>query len=433
MKGIYKYIPFAIAAFVSLHSCSREAVPEAPKAASMVSVGFSFGADTKAGETPAANLEDVLYSTDIFFFDAETGKRLYSQHNSSAPMNVLSGHYHVYALANLDKDAGSVYSTIDEESDLTEAKVSFGITASPNLTSGWCLTEVSTYDGGPYSGLNFLNRDDDISAFIPYRFSMSTDMMDLTITEDQTITFDLKRHAARIAVTGEIDCSVFEQRFIDPVGGPDYRLWAPSLQDDGYAALFLVNVPRSMNLIGSARPTASGSAADTFNPYGTSNPNAASFGLSSTLNYIGYAQEGIASTGQNGGTYLDVPYILYCFPNTAARRTEEALAADPHVRDFTTKAVLALAEVSGPDIIDLVRWHFYPIAIPNIERNKTYIIRSVKIYGPGALNPWEDPPGLPETGAISYSIQVTDWTDGDISKIYSGGKDTINGSGDITM
>ena len=432
MKGIFKYIPFAIAAFVSLHSCSREAVPEAPKAARMVSVGFSFGTDTKAGETPAADLEDFLYSTDIFFFDAETGKRLYSQHNSSAPINVLSGHYHVYALANLDKDAGSVYSTIDEESDLTEAKVSFGTKASPNLTSGWRLSGESA-DGGPYAGLDLLNRDYDITVFVPSCFSMSTDMMDLTITEDQTITFDLKRHAARIAVTKEIDCSVFKQRFIDPVGDPDLRLYAPSFLDDGYAALFLVNVPRSMNLIGSARPTASGSAADTFNPYGTSNPNAAPYGKSSTLNYIGYAPEGIASTGRNGGTYLDVPYILYCFPNTAARRTEEALAADPHVRDFTTKAVIALAEVSGPDIMDLVRWHFYPIAIPNIERNKTYIIRSVKIYGPGALNPWEDPPGLPETGAISYSIQVTDWTDGDISKIYSGGKDTINGSGDITM
>lgn len=433
MKGICKYIPFAIAAFVSLHSCSREAVPEAPEAARTVSVGFSFGEPTKAGETPAANLEDVLYSTDIFFFDAETGKRLYSQHNSTAPLNVLSGHYHVYALANLDKDTGSIYSGITRESDLTGASVSFGTTASPNLTSGWSLTDVSTYDGGPYSGLDFLNRDDDISAFIPYRFSMSTDMMDLTITENQTITFDLKRHAARIAVTKEIDYSVFEQRFIDPVGDSDLRLYAPSLQDDGYAALFLVNVPRSMNLIGSARPTASGSAADTFNPYGASNPNAASFGLSSALNYIGYAPEGIASTGRNGGTYLEAPYVLYCFPNTAARRTEEALAADPHVRDFTTKAVIALAEVSGPDIMDLVRWHFYPIAIPNIERNKTYIIRSVKIYGPGALNPWEDPPGLPETGAISYSIQVTDWTAGDISKIYSGGKDTINASGDITM
>lgn len=430
MKGICKYIPFAIAAFVSLHSCSREAVPEAPEAARTVSVGFSFGADTKAAEMPAADFEDVLYSTDIFFFDAETGKRLYSQHNSTAPLKVLSGHYHVYALANLDKDAGSVYSTIDEESDLTEVKVSFGTTASPNLTSGWRLADV---DDHSFAGLDFLNRDTDYSAFIPYRFSMSTDMMDITITEDQTITFDLKRHAARIAVTKKIDYSVFKQRFIDPVGDPDLQLYAPTFKDDGYAALFLVNVPRSMDLIGSARPTASGSAADTFNPYGTSNPNAASSGLSSTLNYIGYAQEGIASTGQNGGTYLDVPYILYCFPNTAARRTEEALAADPHVRDFTTKAVIALAEVSGPDIMDLVRWHFYPIAIPNIERNKTYIIRSVKIYGPGALNPWEDPPGLPETGAISYSIQVTDWTAGDISKIYSGGKDTINGSGDITM
>lgn len=430
MKGICKYIPFAIAAFVSLHSCSREAVPEAPEAARTVSVGFSFGADTKAAEMPAADFEDVLYSTDIFFFDAETGKRLYSQHNSTAPLKVLSGHYHVYALANLDKAAESVYSTIDEESDLTEAKVSFGTTASPNLTSGWRLADV---DDHSFAGLDFLNRDTDYSAFIPYRFSMSTDMMDITITEDQTITFDLKRHAARIAVTKEIDYSVFKQRFIDPVGNPDLQLYAPTFKDDGYAALFLVNVPRSMNLIGSARPTASGSAADTFNPYGTSNPNAASSGLSSTLNYIGYAQEGIASTGQNGGTYLDVPYILYCFPNTAARRTEEALAADPHVRDFTTKAVLALAEVSGPDIMDLVRWHFYPIAIPDIERDKTYIIRSVKIYGPGALNPWEDPPGLPDTGAISYSVQVTDWTDGDISKIYSGGKDTINGSGDITM
>lgn len=430
MKGISKYIPFAIAAFVSLHSCSREAVPEATEAARTVSVGFSFGADTKAAVMPAADFEDVLYSTDIFFFDAETGKRLYSQHNSTAPLKVLSGHYHVYALANLDKDAGSVYSTIDEESDLTEAKVSFGTTASPNLTSGWRLADV---DDHPFAGLDFLNRDTDYSAFIPYRFSMSTDMMDITITEDQTITFDLKRHAARIAVTKKIDYSVFKQRFIDSVGDPDLQLYAPTFKDDGYAALFLVNVPRSMNLIGSARPTASGSAADTFNPYGTSNPNAASSGLSSTLNYIGYAQEGIASTGQNGGTYLDVPYILYCFPNTAARRTEEALAADPHVRDFTTKAVIAIAEVAGPDIMDLVRWHFYPIAIPDIERNKTYIIRSVKIYGPGALNPWEDPPGLPETGAISYSIQVTDWTDGDISKIYSGGKDTINGSGDITM
>ena len=108
MKGICKYIPFAIAAFVSLHSCSREAVPEAPEAVRTVSVGFSFGTDTKAAEMPAADFEDVLYSTDIFFFDAETGKRLYSQHNSTAPLKVLSGHYHVYALANLDGGKGLV-------------------------------------------------------------------------------------------------------------------------------------------------------------------------------------------------------------------------------------------------------------------------------------------------------------------------------------
>lgn len=432
MKEIFKTISMAALAAILLAGCSRESIQEEPHAARTVSVGFSFGVDTKASPKNASELEDVFFSTDIFFFNAETGDLIYSQHNSSAPMNVLSGHYHVYALANLDKAATSVYSTITRESDLTNAKVSFGVTASPNLTSAWVLSDESN-DDGQYYGKYFLNMDDDYSVFVPYRFSMSTDMMDLTITNDMVIRFDLKRHAARIAVTKEIDYSVFEQRFIDPVGDPDLRLYAPTLRDDGYAALFLVNVPRSMNLIGSARPTGSGSAADTFNPYGTPNPNAASYGLSSTLNYIGYAPEGIASTGQNGGTYLEAPYVLYCFPNTAARRTEEALAADPHVRDFTTKAVIAIAEVAGPDIMDLVRWHFYPIAIPDIERNKTYIIRSVKIYGPGAMNPWEDPPGLPDTGAISYSIQVTDWTDGDISKIYSGGKDTINGSGDITM
>ena len=397
MKGICKYIPFAIAAFVSLHSCSREAVPEAPEAARMVSVGFSFGADTKAAPKNASELEDIFFSTDIFFFDAETGKLLYSQ----------------------------------QESDLTNAKVSFGVTASPNFTSAWALSDESN-DDGQYSGKFFLNMDDDYSVFVPYRFSMSTDMMDLTITEDQTITFDLKRHAARIAI-GDIDASVFEERFIDPIGDVDYNAWFPTVNEIGYATLFLVNVPTSVSLVGSDRPSASGSAANTFNPYGTANPNAASFGASSRLNYISVVPEGIASTGANNGTFLENPYVLYCFPNTAARRTEEALAADPHVRDFTTKAVIAIAEVAGPDIMDLVRWHYYPIAIPNIERNKTYIIRSVKIYGPGALNPWEDPPGLPDTGAISYSIQVTDWTDGDISKIYSGGKDTINGSGDITM
>lgn len=431
MKGICKYIPFAIAAFVSLHSCSREAVPEAPEAARTVSVGFSFGADTKAAPKNASELEDVFFSTDIFFFNAETGNLIYSQHNSSAPMNVLSGHYHVYALANLDKAATNVYSTITRESDLTNAKVSFGVTASPNLTSAWVLSEESN-DDGQYYGKHFLNMDDDYSVFVPYRFSMSTDMMDLTITNDMVIRFELKRHAARIAI-GDIDASVFEERFIDPIGDPDYNAWFPTVNEIGYAMLFLVNVPTSVSLVGSDRPSASGSATNTFNPYGTANPNAASFGASSRLNYISVVPEGIASTGANSGTFLENPYVLYCFPNTAARRTEEALAADPHVRDFTTKAVIAIAEVAGPDIMDLVRWHFYPIAIPDIERDKTYIIRSVKIYGPGALNPWEDPPGLPDTGAISYSIQVTDWTDGDISKIYSGGKDTINGSGDITM
>ena len=413
-----------------LSGCRQEPVPVPVQGSRTVSVGFSFGnVETKSGEPAAGTFEDAIVTTDIFFFDAESGALRYSQHNSTAAMSILVGNYHVYALANLDKTAeGTAYTSITDEASLTGALVSFGSNAGGCLGAGWsmasCVAVPPAYDD---MSREFIDLDAYDSFSLPRYFVMSTDRMDVSATDDLTLTLNLERVASRIVLADNIDFSAYQEHFIEE------EVVCFTTQDneymDMYASVFLVNVPKVAPLVGPSTRSASTSSLDTYNPIGTAQATYQNRSRN-YRDYVSWIPEGVASNGQNSGTFMPEPYVFYCYPNTAARRTPAQIEANPHFTDYTTKLVIAL---NVREMADSFYWTYYPIAVPDIGRNKTFMITSVKIFGPGADNPWEDPPQIPQTAAMSYSATVVPWTTGSREKIYSGGQGSVDASGNITM
>ena len=105
----------------------------------------------------------------------------------------------------------------------------------------------------------------------------------------------------------------------------------------------------------------------------------------------------LADQGINAVITASSPYgqehHFYCYPNRADRDSRSGEWSIRHTR------LVLEAEIDG-------KTYFYPITLPAMQRNKTYIIEEAIIRKPGSNDPEKDEPGSID---VVFETSVSDW------------------------
>lgn len=105
----------------------------------------------------------------------------------------------------------------------------------------------------------------------------------------------------------------------------------------------------------------------------------------------------VTSTLAQGGTY-STSHSFYPYPNTSSEMPKGAAAGTWSER----RTMLVIdTTLDGQD-------NYYPVYLPELESNKTYVITSFTLTKRGSKHPWEPV----ESSDVSFEIQVADWENG---------------------
>ena len=116
--------------------------------------------------------------------------------------------------------------------------------------------------------------------------------------------------------------------------------------------------------------------------------------LAAPLSTMLYASVGKSITSDE--TLTDT-YRLYCYPNPTNNAVNSATAPEWSVRD--TRLVVVLT-------IDGVR-NYYHVDIPDMHCNYNYVIRDLRLLGPGS-----DHPDIPVVrDGLSFTVEVNPWSE----------------------
>lgn len=357
--------------------------------------------------------ETIHDDLDIFVFDASTGDLAYQRHHSTDPLTVTAKGktYNVYAVANMNTRNPSLYSTVTKESDLLSMRVTFG-------------SQDALEDGTQLGAFSYVtDRDDDGDSYgMESHFLMTSQKQTISVYTPSVVNLALKRQVSKILFTGSVSLAdKFKDHFVMTL--PEVVGYSESEIFVSEHGPYMSCIPRTFGLY------VSGTQAGV-------NPMYTWRTLSKFPKLYGKYNPESFIIDENWDTPVKEWFGCYVCENAAPALTDAQRAADPTVTDCCTK-LLFLVGIYYDDGVETTLLHcwYYPIAVPNIGRNEVYTIRNVTITGPGSEDPYVYPGDNSNYRSnISYSIEVKDWSTGQLSKIISGGLNKVDeGTSAITI
>lgn len=403
-------------------SCHKEgeAVSEGAETAVLSFEVSTLDAQTKSAGTydpenpPTVEERETIHDDlDIFVFDASTGDLAYQRHHSTDPLTVTAKGktYNVYAVANMNTRNSSLYSTVTKESDLLSMRVTFGDRDA--LEDGTQL--------GAYSYITDRDNDDDEYG-IPSHFLMISQKQTISVYTPSVVNLALKRQVSKIRFTGTVSLAdKFKEHFamtLPEVVGHYSESVIFVVEHGPYMSC----IPKTFGLYTSGTQA----GVDPRYTYATLSTFPKLFGKYDPASFIIDEYWDRLSSGS----------CYYVCENAAPALTDAQRAADPTATDCCTKLLFLVGVYyDDGDESQLLHCWYYPIAVPNIGRNEVYTIRNVTITGPGSDDPYVYPGDNSNYRSnISYSIEVKDWSTGQLSKIISGGLNQVDeGTSAITI
>lgn len=406
-------------------SCRKEgeAVSGGPETAVLSFAVSTLDAQTKSAGTydpenpPTVEERETIHDDlDIFVFDASTGNLAYQRHHSTEPLTVAAKGktYNVYAVANMNTRNSSLYSTVTKESDLLSMRVTFG--SQDALEDGTKL--------GAFSYVTDRDNDDDEYG-LQSHFLMTSQKQTISVYTPSVVNLALKRQVSKIIFTGSVSLAdKFKEHFAMTLP----EVFGHYSESDIFVVEYgpyMSCIPKTFGLYTSGTQA----GVDPRYTYATLSTFPKLYGKYDPATFIMDEPWGRLNTGSG----------YYVCENAAPALTDAQRAADPTVTDCCTKLLFLVGvfydDGEDGDDTELLHCWYYPIAIPNIGRNEVYTIRNVTITGPGSEDPYVYPGDNSNYSSnISYSIEVKDWSTGQLSKIITGGLNKVEeGTSAITI